>query len=645
MPKQPLRLFYFILGVTFVLNVKAQPKIDDSLTVEKAISFYRLSSPVFSPDGKKLAFTVTEPAKADKPSTNHIWLFDLSNNSTRQYTNSAKSENSPKWSPDGKQLAFLSNRNGENQVFLLSAEGGEANPLTSSKTGVSAFEWSPDGRTIAYVEKDSITTEEKKRKEDKFDENISNSDKPSVLLSIDVSTKNTHRLSLLNLHINNLKWMPSGDGLLLETEPLPSKEIPELQLLKYEMKDSSFKNISSLKNPSWGGIEMAPEGNLFSFVGPRADGPVGHDLYLQSVRDGHAINISADKIDLPVHAVRFISGYELVAIVQRGFHSRLYSIATNGKATDLNINQNVLSYDIRPDHTVVFVSGSSTHLMELWLSRPGQEAQQITHFNKAFEGLPLIAPEIVTYKSFDGTPIESLFFKPIKINGNALLPMVVIIHGGPTGAFIDSYNTWAQLFLQRGYAVMMPNIRGSTGYGWKFLESNRKDWGGGDFKDIMTGVDHMIANKHIDSSKLAIVGWSYGGYMSEWAITQTNRFKAAMSGAGLFNLASEFGTEGGAAYDNWCLGTPYENMDVFANHSAITFVKNAHTPMLIIQGEDDDVDPIGQSKELYRALRYYNVTSELVTYPREHHGFVEPAHTIDYITRMINWVEKYCSKK
>jgi dipeptidyl aminopeptidase/acylaminoacyl peptidase len=130
--------------------------------------------------------------------------------------------------------------------------------------------------------------------------------------------------------------------------------------------------------------------------------------------------------------------------------------------------------------------------------------------------------------------------------------------------------------------------------------------------------------------------------MSEWAITQTNRFKAAMSGAGMFSLASEFGTEGNAAYDNWNLGTPYENPETFSKHSAISYIKNAHTPTLIIQGEDDDVDPIGQSQELYRALRFYNVPSELVLYPREHHGFVEFKHDMDYLSRMLDWVGKYC---
>jgi dipeptidyl aminopeptidase/acylaminoacyl peptidase len=642
MPKHLQSIFCLFLYVIPAIQVHSQPKITDSLTVEKAISFYRLSNPTFSPDGKRIAFQVTEPAKADKPAASHIWLIDLRDSNARQYTNSGKSENSPKWSPKGSQLAFLSNRNGENQVFLLDNEGGEAIPLTSSKTGVSAFEWSPDGKTIAYTERDTLTAAEKKRADDKFDEKVANNDKPSFLCSIDVSTKTVRRLLLKNMRIGNFKWLPSGNALILETEELPSKEIPEPQVAKFELKDSSVTFLPALKNPFWGDIQIAPGGSWIAFIGPRVDGPIAHDLYIQSVSHGQADNISGNKIDLPIHGARFFSDEELFAIVQHGFYSRLYKISTKGDATELKIMQNVLAYDIRKDRSVVFVSSSSTHLMELWLFSPGHEAVQLTHLNKPYEIIPLVSPETITYKSFDGTQVESLFFKPAKANGNILLPMVVLIHGGPTGAFTDNYQAWAQLFLQKGYAVMMPNIRGSTGYGWKFLESNRRDWGGGDFKDIMAGIDYIIAHKNIDSSRLAIVGWSYGGYMSEWAITQTNRFKAAMSGAGLFNLASEFGTEQGADYDHWCLGTPYENMDVLINHSAISFVRQAHTPTLIIQGEDDDVDPIGQSQELYRALRYYKVTCELVTYPREHHGFSEFKHNVDYITRMLDWVKKYC---
>ncbi len=636
-------LFYLALLIVPSFQIFAQAPNADSLTVEKALSFYRLSNPVFSPDGKKLAFVVGQPATLEKPAANHIWLLDLRDSTTRQYTNSAKSESNPKWSPQGKTLAFLSARGGENQIYLLDDEGGEAAPLTSSKTGVRNFEWAPDGKTIAYIEEDSITSADKKRKDDKFDETVvSKSDKASVLFSIDIATKTAHKHPQKNWQISNLKWMPAGDAMILEVQELPGKEIPELRLVKFNFHDSSYVYIPSPKNPAWGDIEIAPDGKLFSFVGPRVDGPSPHDVFMQSFSGTEASNITSKSLNLPVRSIKFISDNLLTGIVQNGFHSSLYKISITGKTNDFGIKQNVYAYDVRADNTVVFTSGTSSKLQELWLYASGHAAVQLTHFNKAFDKIPLVAPELISYKSFDGTMIESLLFKPTKSKQTGSLPLVVFIHGGPTGAFADNYNAWTQLFLQKGYAVMMPNIRGSTGYGFKFLESNRYDWGGGDFKDIMYGIDYMIANKNIDSSKLSIVGWSYGGYMSEWAITQTNRFKAAMSGAGLFNLASEFGTEGGASYDNWCLGSPYENLDVFTKHSAMNFIKNAHTPTLIIQGEDDDVDPIGQSQELYRGLRYYNVPAELVLYPREHHGFVELKHNMDYITRMIDWVEKYC---
>jgi dipeptidyl aminopeptidase/acylaminoacyl peptidase len=198
-----------------------------------------------------------------------------------------------------------------------------------------------------------------------------------------------------------------------------------------------------------------------------------------------------------------------------------------------------------------------------------------------------------------------------------------------------------QLLVHAGYAVFCPNIRGSTGYGWDFITANRRDWGGNDYKDMMAGIDYLIKNERIDPDRLGIFGWSYGGYMAEWAITQTHRFKASVTGAGMANLASEYGTEGGAWYDHWFWGAPYENLDLFIKHSPVAYLKNVTTPTLIIQGEEDETDPKGQSQELYRGLHYYHVPSELVLYPREPHGFRELNHTIDFNRRMLAWFKKY----
>jgi len=193
-------------------------------------------------------------------------------------------------------------------------------------------------------------------------------------------------------------------------------------------------------------------------------------------------------------------------------------------------------------------------------------------------------------------------------------------------------------------AVLDPNVRGSTGYGHRFLEKNRADWGGGDFKDLMAGVDFVIASGIADPDRLGIAGWSYGGYMASWAITQTNRFKAAMTGAGLSDLASEFGTEDGSSYDEWFFGTPYEKPQGFINSSPITFIKNARTPTLILQGEADVTDPIGQSQELYRGLKRYGVETEFVVYPREGHGFREEKHQLDVLNRIVAWFDGHLRK-
>jgi len=237
--------------------------------------------------------------------------------------------------------------------------------------------------------------------------------------------------------------------------------------------------------------------------------------------------------------------------------------------------------------------------------------------------------------------IEAALVKPADWDGKTKLPLVVYVHGGPTGAWEDSVDAWSQLLAARGFAVLMPNIRGSIGYGQKFAEMNRADWGGADYKDVMAGVHDLVNRGIADGNRLGIAGWSYGGYMSEWAITQTNEFKGAVSGAGMANLVSEFGTERGPAYDEWFWGVPYEKPEGFLNHSPFLFLKKAKTPTLILQGENDTVDPMDRARKLYRGLKRYGVVADLVLYPREPHGFQEMKHRLDMQKRMVAWLEKY----
>ncbi len=626
-------LFFVSAGI-------AQTK-KDSLTIEQALSKYSVKNPLFSPDGKKAVVVVYQTGLGNNLPASHIWLIDVAAKTIKQFTNSKKSETNPKWSPDGSQLAFLSNRNEDNQIYLMDINGGEALQLTEAKSSVTEFVWNPKSNTIAYLAEEPASAEEEKRQADKYDEEVvSESVKPTRVFTIDVNTKQTTQFTHQNWEVEEIQWMPLGDVLLLVTQALPLAEVPVYQLSLLSVKDSSVVNISCPAHPFWGNILISPDGNSVAYNSSLGDGPNAHDLFLQSLKTGVAKNLTGKSIDRPIWMFKFIDNHHLVSVVQKGFSTGLYNIDDNGNANEYSINQNIRAFDIATDGTLLFESFSATKPSEVWLMDADKKPVQVSHFNKVFDSITLAKPRLINYKSFDGLSIEAALYKPVTTTTKRL-PLVVFIHGGPTGAFINDYSAWVQLFVQRGYAVFCPNIRGSEGYGYDFITANRNDWGGNDFKDIMNGVDMLIAKENIDSNRMGITGWSYGGYMAGWAVTQTNRFKAAMAGAGMANLASEFGTEDNAAYDRWFFGTPYENLENFYKHSPISFIKNAKTPTLIIQGENDKIDPVGQSQELYRALRYYNVPTELVLYPNEPHGFRQIKHNIDFYKRMINWFDKY----
>jgi len=629
-----------LLAVVQFFPCKSTAASGDTLTVEKALSRYNLNTPLFSPDGAKAVVPVAQISTA--PTATHLWMLDVASGTFTQFTSSPKSETNPKWSPDSKQLAFLSGRNGTTQIFLISMQGGEALQLTKCPVSVYNFEWSPDGKKIVFITGEEASDSIKKRQDDKFDEHaVSDDDKPSQVYTIDIASKATKQLFKQMWEVEEMAWIPGGSELLFVVNQLPSAALNVPKLVKFNLADSTVTYLASPGHSFWGGLLVSPDGKTVLFNGARTDGPTAQDLFIYQTAGNTFSNISGKTLDRGIHMSRFIDNHTFLCLVQKGFYSNLYTVKDDGSAMPYAFKDNIQSFDISHNGTLVYVKGGFSQLPELYIAKPGQEPVKVSGLNKSFAGIKLVEPQLITYKSFDGKSIEGALFKPAGSGNNKLLPLVLFIHGGPTGSFSDVYTPWVQLLVQNGYAVFCPNIRGSTGYGWDFIVANRKDWGGDDYKDVMAGVDYLIANEHIDSNRLGISGWSYGGYMAEWAITQTHRFKAAVSGAGMANLASEFGTESGPEYDNWFWGSPYENLDLFYKHSPIAYMKNAQTPTLIIQGEGDETDPIGQSQELYRGLRYYNVPAELVLYPREPHGFREMNHNIDFYNRMLKWFGKY----
>ncbi|HWZ98534.1 MAG TPA: S9 family peptidase [Candidatus Dormibacteraeota bacterium] len=625
------------------LNGQEKKTTEESnlLVPEDFLKLRGVQDPQFSPDGTRVAFVATDPLTGQHR-TRHIWMYDLKSKSAWQFTYSEKSESTPRWSPDGKQLAFLSNRGEEQQIYLMRVNGGEAAELTKGKGGVENFAWAPDGKQIAFLSPDAKTEEQEKKEKDKDDSHVADKDERRPRLRIlDLATKEERALTKPNWEIKELQWSPQGKFLTVVATDKPESDSETDRIFLVNAADGAMKQMLAPRG-GFGNIQIAATGTAVAFRGCREDGPNAHDLMLLRVGESAAQNLSGANLDRFVQDFRWLPDGRILLSVLDGFRFHFAIYNEDGSRSDFPaLVTNPRQFAVSTNGSVAFTGETTTEAQELWIWNRKDAPEQVTHLNDKWAKHALAKPDIYKYKSFDGLEVEAALLKPADWDGKTKLPLIAYVHGGPTGAWIDSVDAWSQLLAARGFAVFMPNIRGSLGYGHKFIEMNRADWGGADFKDVMAGVHDLVSRGIADPNRLGIAGWSYGGYMSEWAITQTNEFKGAVSGAGMANLISEFGTEQGPAYDEWFWGVPYEKPEGFLNHSPFLFLKKAKTPTLILQGENDPVDPVGQSEELYRGLKRYGVVADLVLYPREPHGFQEAKHRVDVQKRMVAWLEKY----
>jgi dipeptidyl aminopeptidase/acylaminoacyl peptidase len=637
-----------LLGVlALAATIGAQEKMgaDESkpLTPEAALNLRSISDLQFSPDGSRVAFVVAEPPKSDRR-PRHIWLYDRKSGSVRQFTFSAKDESFPRWSPDGKQIAFLSNRDDQQQIYEMRADGGEAAAVTKGKRSVHSFAWSPDGKQIAFLAPNAKGDAEEKKDKDKDDAHVvDKDDKQPRLWLLTVATSETKALTDSKWEMSELAWLKTG-GIVVSATDHPESDQETHRIFSISIPDGSRRLIFTPHGP-FRELQVSPDGATVSYIGSRVDGPSPHDLMLLDIGKGATRNLTGASLDRAVSEHRWRKDSSVLALYADGFRNKLVGFSAEGMSQNpanppaINVN----AFAVSETGDIVFAGQSAITPPELWLWDQKNPPQQVSHLNDSWKQFTLRAPEFYKYKSFDGLEIEAALLKPAGADAMDKLPLIALIHGGPTGNWQDSIEVWGQLLVARGYAVFYPNIRGSTGYGQKFIEMNRGDWGGADFKDVMWGVKDLIDRGIADPAKLGIGGWSYGGYMAEWAVTQTNDFKAAVSGAGLSNLISEYGSEEHPSYDEWFYGVPYESDSLvkYLNSSPFTQLKNAKRPTLILQGETDTTDPPGQSQELYRGLKHYGVETELVMYPREPHGLREEKHLLDRLNRMLAWYDKY----
>src|SRR5262249_52292653 len=462
------------------------------LTPEAAITIRSIADLQISPDGTRLVFVVTEPPKGERR-LRHIWLYDKPSNSVRQFTASAKSETNPRWPPDGKQLAFLSNRDDQQQIYLLRADGGEATAITKGKRSVNQFAWSPDGKQIAFLAPEAKSEAEEKKAKDKDDAHIvDKEDKHERLWLLTLATGEAKALTEPKWAVRELLWHPSGSGIMIVATDRPESDQNTERILFYRLADSSLTPVLAPRGP-FGRLRGAPDGKRMAYVGSREDGPSPHDLFIAQHGNKVAGNLTGLTLDRPIVDYAWTKDSGILLVAQDGFRSKFVGFTPDGARKDvegtLSVNPGAMA--VTASGEVFFTGHTATQLPELYSWDQKGTPQQLSHLNDSWKQYALVAPEFYKYKSFDGQEIEAALLKPSSYDGHSKLPLIALIHGGPTGAWQDAVEVWGQLLVERGYAIFSPNIRGSTGYGHKFIESNRADWGGGDYKDVMAGVHDL----------------------------------------------------------------------------------------------------------------------------------------------------------
>ncbi len=655
----------------------------------------RLAHPLLSPDGKLVLLEVTE-STADGAKS-HEWLIDVAGGEPRQLTYSPEAdkggEHAGAWMPDGASVLFLAHRGEHTQLFRLPMNGGEAkafdlkvkpavdrskdpdalppqgetprkDALASADDGpveidILSYAIAPDGRHIAIIAADPQTPGEKRQGDAKADAtDVNHETHEKRLYFLDPATSSVAVTSVPG-DVQSAVWKRDSSALAaLSEEPNEASDLhPATSAWVVSPQEPAKAERIAALPATTESLSWSSDGNALALLAQAGtDTPPGYsDLYRYSIATKTLENLSSPSLH--------VSAAHEEPLAMRG-GATLLSVdqgvtVTTAKYTG-SARPEILHYPLPVVQALatneresgwVFLGQSSTTPPALYMSEvPGGGARILKTPPVMPAGLEAVAARRITWKS-DHTDVEGLLYLPVAASSAAKVPLIVDVHGGPLGNFNDGYEAFVQFLVGHGWAVLRTNPRGSTGYGAGFAAANKNDLGGGDYRDIMAGVDSVLKTEPVDAQRMALMGYSYGGEMAGFVEGKTTRFRAIVSGAPVIDQYSEYGTESDSWYDRWYFGKPWEHPADAWRQSPLSFLAGAATPMLLLQGEADTTDPVGQSEEMYRALRQRGVPVDLVTYPREDHGPLamgifgapskEPWHGFDARARIARFLTQY----
>ena len=630
-------------------------------TIDQLIELKRPGAVALSPDGKRVAFTVTETNWDENAYETEIFLADTAGGSPIQLTRARKSSSAPAWSADGRQLAFVSDRTDKRQIYLIDPSGGEARQLTSTDDGVNGFAWSPDGRQIAFTMTDPKTDAAKDR-DKKYGEfevvdqeyRMAHLYVVAIAATAGATAEKPRRLTSGSFTVGSFEWSPDGKSIAFDHRSdtnAASSGSADVSIVT--VADGSIRKLVTQNgpdsNPKW-----SPDGSQIAFETAMAN----PWFFFSNSRiaivpsGGGSPRSVSDGFDEQPSLIAWTPGGILFSGLEKT-SSRLYKLnPSTSQFTALNpaAGTSMGSFSFSRDvSSVAFVSGDARSFPEVVVAPVStMTGRKLTSFGDQINGWTVGTREVISWKSTDGATIEGVLHKPADYQAGRRYPLLVVIHGGPTGISrpvrVQMGGTYPiELWLAKGAVVLEPNYRGSAGYGEKFRALNVRNLGVGDAWDVLSGVDFLVAQGIADSSRMGVMGWSQGGYISAFLATHERQpFKAISVGAGISDWMTYYvNTDIHPFTRQYLKATPWDDPEIYAKTSPITNIKRAKTPTLIQHGENDPRVPIPNAYELYQGLQDQGVPVKLIVYKGFGHGLNKPKAARAAMEHNLEWFNRY----
>ncbi len=661
------------------------------LTPEDIYNIALVNDARISPDGSQVVYVRTELNREKNDYRSSLYLVPSAGGDARRFTGADAKDTMPRWSPDGSRIAFLSNRSGSNQLWSIPLAGGEAAQLTDLPEPVTAFVWASKGDQIAFVSKaDQQKIDEAKVKADKGELDEPKSDvvritrlryrsdgtpgfldnKPTHIWTIAAGGGAPKQITTGEFDDGEPDWSPDDSHIVFvsnrneEREKKRGSEIWVVPSTGGEPAAVVAGVTADFSNPAW-----SPDGKLIAIEGhqnPLAGGAIGSDLWVVQP-DGNGLRNITSALDRTVgdHSLSdTASGASVGLVWSPDCSSVLYSLSDSGSAHVRRANiaggetalvlggrRRVMQFSASADGSkLAYVVATSTVPCDVYSSNAdGSGETRLTSVNEEFLSTVFVSePEEIHVPSQadDHADIHGWIMKPIGFEAGKQYPLVLEIHGGPHGMYANAYFHEFQLLAAQGYVVVYGNPRGSQGYGNDFSSCTKGVWGSSDMPDVMALVDYAIEQGYVDSKRLGVTGGSYGGFLTNWIIGHTDRFKAAVTQRPVSNMHSFYGTSdiGSTFGDYETGGTPWANTEQFIKMSPIAYVDKIKTPLLIVHSEEDYRCPIEQAEQLFVSLKMLNQTVELLRFPNESHGLSrmgKPTHRVERLEAILGWFEEY----